>query len=636
MCGIAGFIDRTGPPDEFAARLKAMTFALRHRGPDGEGSWVEGPVALGHRRLAIVDLSPSGAQPMESASGRYVITYNGEIYNHGELRKLLSARNIEWRGTSDTEALLAAIDEWGLEVALQHCVGMFAFALWDRKERRLTLARDRFGEKPLYFGWQRGVFLFGSELKALRAHPAFEADISSEALADLLRWGYISAPWSIFEGIEKLRAGEVAELDLSGRGTIAVRRQRYWNAADEVEKEVARPFSKSIDEAADELGAVLDEAIRLQRQADVPVGAFLSGGVDSSLVVAMMQRGSSRPVRTFNIGFTEAGFDESLHARAVAQHLGTDHYELMVGPADAIAVIPSLATMFDEPFGDASQIPTYLVARLARGRVTVSVSGDGGDELFGGYSKYRVGSRLFTMPCRRALGWIARSDLSRHAASAARASSLLHGRLTQARIQRAGHLLGATGPEIAESLGDQSSGLCLTGHHSGRSLWQTAPPAWLRTQPYGVGATLLDLYSYLPEDVLVKVDRASMAVSLESRAPLLDHRVARFAFSLPWRFRGGRGGNEKAVLRRLLHRYVPPALVDRPKMGFSLPVGQWLRRKELLDWGESLIINTDTLSDGRIDATKLRLAWQEHLTGAVDRAGLLWSTLMFLDWKRGA
>ncbi len=615
--------------------MKAMTDAIRHRGPDGEGAWTDG--AASRSATAAWRSStcrPAGAQPMASASGRYVVTYNGEIYNHAELRASVAGRGAAWRGPSDTEVLLAALDQWGVEPALQRCVGMFAFAVWDRSAHRLTLARDRFGEKPLYFGWQRGVFLFGSELKALRAHPAFAASVSPEGLADLLRWGYISAPWSIFDGIEKLRAGELAELTLQRGGAPTLRRQRYWRAEEEVAKGLARPFKGSVEDAAGVLEEKLDDSIRLQRQADVPVGAFLSGGIDSSLVVALMQRQSPRPLRTFSIGFAEARFDESGHARAVAAHLGTEHQELMVSPADALAVIPRLSSMFDEPIGDASQIPTYLVARLARCDVTVSVSGDGGDELFGGYTKYAVGDRLARIPGRSILGQLMDSGVGEAAAATARMLPPLRGRLRPARVKRIGRLLRSPAAAIAEDLSDQSPGLCLTGNRHGRSLWQIAPPEWLNGRPCGVAATLLDTLSYLPENVLVKVDRSSMAVSLESRAPLLDHRVASFAFTLPWSYRGG-NGNEKAVLRRLLYRHVPAPLVDRPKMGFSLPVSEWLRG-ELREWAEALIAQAETLSEGSVRTVDLRTVWQEQLAGTADRAGLLWSLLMFLDWRRNA
>jgi asparagine synthase (glutamine-hydrolysing) len=635
MCGIAGFLDlRSQARDPAAARaqLTAMTESIRYRGPDGEGHWIDGPVALGHRRLSIVDLSPAGAQPMTSASGRFVITYNGEIYNHAALRRALEPAGVAWRGNSDTEVLLAAFDTWGIEATLHECVGMFAFALWDRREQRLTLARDRLGEKPLYFGWQGGVFLFGSELKALRAHPAFQASVAPSAVADLVRWGYVPAPRSIFDGIEKLCAAEIAHLDLADPANHILRRQRYWRVEEEVARGLEQPFRGSLDDAADALHQLLIDAVALQRQADVPVGAFLSGGIDSSLVVALMQRQSSQPLRSFSIGFTEAEFDESAHARHVAQHLGTEHHEMLVTPTQALAAIPQLPQMFDEPLGDASQIPTHLVAQLARQHVTVSVSGDGGDELFGGYAKYAVGSRLASTPMRHALGHLATSPLGRLGALAAARVPGLASRLRPERVQRAGRLLCSTKADIAQDLCDLAPGVQLVSALTARPLWRAAAPAVLEGASYGATAALLDMLSFLPEDVLVKVDRASMAVSLESRAPLLDHRVAQLAFSLPWSYRGGTG-NDKRVLRHLLYRLVPRPLVDRPKMGFSLPINRWLRR-ELRPWAEALINDEIGRQNGVLDGPKLRSIWNGHLNGHADRSGVLWPVLMYLAWRR--
>jgi asparagine synthase (glutamine-hydrolysing) len=637
MCGIAGFLQTGVEATQARAIASAMTDRIVHRGPDGADHWTEGEITLGHRRLAIVDLSPTGAQPMASASGRYVIVFNGEIYNHEELRPQLLRNGCRFRGTSDTEVLLALIEARGVRGAIEASAGMFAFALWDRHTQRLTLARDRMGEKPLYYGWADNAFLFASELKALRAHPSFAASTNGDAVALLLRWGYVPAPHSIYQGIHKLSAGEILEVQITpGAGPLRPRcsetRYRYWKIEEHVAAGLAQPFTGTLDEATDALDERLASAVRIQLRADVPVGAFLSGGIDSSLVVALMQRQAAHTVRTFSIGFDEPGFDESNEARQVAQHLRTQHTELRVSPAEARAVIPNLPQMFDEPFGDASQIPTYLVSALARRHVTVSLSGDGGDELFGGYTKYAMGAKLAAVAGRKIWG---RVLAAAPALTAARVAAFVPGvkqHVNARRVGRLGEKLSADELSLARMLSDNCPDIAalVTG-----ALPALPVPALQSPEhaPYGVTAALLDLQTYLPDDVLTKVDRASMSVSLESRAPLLDHRVAELACRLPWPLRGN-NGNEKRVLRHLLYRYIPRSLVDRPKMGFSVPIAAWLRN-ELRPWTEDLLASDALRNDPWLNADHLQARWREHRDGQADRSPLLWSALMYLSWRAG-
>jgi len=638
MCGIAGFIGG-GAAAQRNSIARAMASALRHRGPDDEGIWQDEFVTLAHRRLAIVDLSPSGAQPMQSASGRFVISFNGEIYNHAELRAKLELRGAAFRGTSDTEVLLALIEASGARVALDDLVGMFAFALWDRKERRLTLVRDRLGEKPLYYGWQGNSFLFGSELKALRAHPNFEATVDPNALGMLMRWAYVPAPHSIYAGIEKLRAGELLHLHLPRDGKpvparCQIEKECYWHPDDVVARGLQNQFHGSIVEGINELARHIGEAVRLQLRADVPVGAFLSGGIDSSLIVAVMQSQISQPVRTFSIGFADRAFDEAVHARAVARHLGTLHTERQITPADALAVIPALPSMFDEPFGDASQIPTFLVAKLAREHVTVSLSGDGGDELFGGYRKYAMGTRLAEIPLRSALGSFLSGWPMRAVVQVLSRVPRFHS-LSAKRLPALARMLSADRLYLAQLLSEQWRDVeqLVPGvlHSATNPQLNAIASAVLFTDlDYGDIATAVDQHGYLPDDVLTKVDRSTMAVSLESRAPLLDHRVVEFAGRLPWAWRGGKG-NEKRILRQLLYRYVPQTLVDRPKMGFSVPIAAWLRN-DLRTWADDLLASEKLRRDGFFNASTVQMIWHEHRSGAADRSNVLWSILMFQSW----
>jgi asparagine synthase (glutamine-hydrolysing) len=650
MCGIAGLMG-TQKASFSEEHVRLMIHELQHRGPDDYGFWQDEKhsVAFGHRRLAIVELSPAGHQPMQSASGRYVIAFNGEIYNHLELRDALKRPDSEWRGHSDTETLLAAFEAWGIEVALSKTVGMFAIALWDRDERVLYLARDRFGEKPLYYGWVNGAFVFGSELKALRAYPQFNNPVCRDALAQYLRFMYVPAPGSIYEGIYKLEQGCVLTVNdtppsmapdqpLSAGsvyGTVSVR--RWWSMADVVAKGLQTPLTDEIY-ALDLLEERLKEAVRLQSLADVPLGAFLSGGVDSSLIVALMQQQSTRPVKTFTIGFEEAGFDESPQAKAVAKHLGTDHTELFVRAAEARDVIPQLPWMYDEPFADSSQIPTHLVCRAARQHVTVALSGDAGDELFGGYNRYfwgpRVWDKVAWLPfaARRALGAaIQRIPIEGWSAL----GSLGSGREVVRLHEKARKVAGAL--HSSQSIDDLYLSLVNEWQNpealvKGVSVSVPGLPPLPNAPMDDARARMMywDSRTYLPDDILCKVDRAAMAISLETRVPFLDHRVAEVAWRLPMPMKI-RGNTGKWALRQLLYRHVPRELIERPKAGFAIPVGQWLRGP-LRDWGEALLDPARLTNEGFFEPEPVRTLWQQHLSGRYDWTARLWSILMFQAW----
>ena len=646
MCGVVGFITSRHPAS--SDLVTRMARALQHRGPDDEGYWLdeEAGIALGHRRLSIVDLSPNGHQPMRSRCGRYVIAFNGEVYNFQEIRKQLDAQFgfglIPWRGHSDTEVMLEAISAWGFDDALQKFAGMFAIALWDRQQRVLHLVRDRLGEKPLYYGEMGASFVFGSELKALRMFPTSELEIDRDALADVLRFGYIPSPRSIYRGIRKLEPGGLLSVHVTQAGNFRCGPPRkYWSLNQSAEHR-----SESDDAIADEASAVeqlhtlLRDSVKRQMISDVPLGAFLSGGIDSSTIVSLMQAQSSRPVRTFTIGFQEQGFNEAPYAKAVAAHLGTDHTEFYVTPREAAAVIPRLPEVYDEPFADSSQIPTILVSRLTRRHVTVSLSGDGGDELFAGYPRYQLGEALWAR-IRRLPRW------SRWAASmwitglsAQSWDRILHyvlrGRLrsvvTGHRLHRVVELLKARGfGEMYAHLVSQwqHAETIVLGATTGTGFWgadlQDPDEHSFLNQ-----MRLFDIKRYLPDDLLVKVDRASMSVGLESRAPMLDHRLVEFAWRLP-RNLLVRDGKSKWILRRVLDRYVPTELVDRPKAGFGMPVAQWLRG-ELRNWAEYLLDERNLRAQGFLDPTPVRRMWKEHLSGTHDRQAYLWNVLMFQGW----
>jgi asparagine synthase (glutamine-hydrolysing) len=641
MCGIAGFLS-PGPLTAEAARVaRDMGDRLRHRGPDGRDEWLdpEAGIALAHRRLAIVDLSLAGRQPMASADGRWIVTFNGEIYNHLSLRQQLQAegRAPDWRGHSDTETLLAAIAAWGVAAAITRTVGMFALGLWDRKERALTLVRDRLGEKPLYYGVQGGVLLFGSELKALQAHPRYRGDIDRGALSLLLRFGYVPAPCSIHEGIRKLPPGTMLRLGRPADADLPP--VPYWSASDHALAGAREPLALSDREAVDALDRLLRESIAGQRMADVPLGAFLSGGIDSTATVAVMQALSSQPVRTFTIGVPDAALDESADARAIARHLGTQHTELTVTPEDALRVIPRLHGLYCEPLADPSQIPTFLVSQMARRDVTVSLSGDAGDELFGGYERYRWAQRIAAVPrgLRRGAG------AALHALPAGVWSALLAPaapwlpaelRAGAARADRLRKLAAVLGARSDDALYRQIVSFWPDGATPvlGAAEPATAfgePPAGLAD--FASRMMLLDLRTYLCDDILVKVDRAAMAASLETRVPLLDHRIVEFALRLPLhqKMRDGQG---KWILRQLVDRYVPRALMDRPKKGFGLPIHAWLRGP-LRSWAEDLLAQDRLSHAGLIDPAPVRLLWEQHLAGLNDWGYRLWPVLMFEAWR---
>ena len=644
MCGIAGFFVPDGLNEDSACQtLAAMTGALAHRGPDDNGAWVDPAlgVAFGHRRLSIVDLSPQGHQPMHSACGRYVITFNGEIYNFKTLREELEPRGHRFRGHSDTEVLLAAVSEWGLDAALGRFNGMFAFALWDRETETVHLVRDRAGEKPLYYAASGRGWLFASELKALHAHPDFRPEIDRDALALFLRRSYIPAPYSIYAGVRKLPPGSVLSISRRTLGRD-IEPLEYWSARDVCSSGLASPFTGREADAVDQLDALLRDAVRLRMEADVPLGAFLSGGIDSSLVVSLMQAQSARPIQSFTIGFHHSDFNEAEHAKAVARHLGTAHTELYVTPAEALSVIPRLPRLYDEPFADSSQIPTFLVAQLARRHVTVSLSGDAGDELFGGYTRYVRTAKLWGLV--RSVPQVARRTLAEVVVRpSGRASSAVLRWLGTARSARTGDRLHRRMHQISDLLhvdaGEEMYNKVLFGVDDaaavlpGARLAPTAvtdPARWLPKADFRHRMMHVDMIDYLPDDILVKVDRATMGVSLESRIPLLDPRVIEFAWRLPLSMKI-RGGVGKWILRQILYRYVPPALVDRPKRGFSVPIGDWLRGP-LRAWAEDLLDERRLRGEGIFDPASVRSRWNSLLAGSLRWEINVWTVLMFQAW----
>lgn len=669
MCGLVGFLCRPGHVNGLEGVAARMADAIAHRGPDDAGVWAdaEAGIALGHRRLSIVDLSAAGHQPMKSAGGRFVLSFNGEIYNHLEMRAALETGGEGapiWRGHSDTETLLAGFERWGVEATLKKTVGMFAIALWDSQAHALHLARDRFGEKPLYYGWvgedDGGALVFGSELKALRAFPGFSNTVCRRALTQYMRFMYVPAPRSIYSNVFKLEPGCL----LSIRGAVPVTAptvplrppavyesltlSRWWSLADVVQAGTDARITDDV-EAVDALEQRLTDAVRLQSLADVPLGAFLSGGVDSSALVALMQKQATRPVKTFTVGFEETGFDEAPYARAVARHLGTDHAEMFVTAAEAQGVIGRLPAMYDEPFADSSQIPTHLVCTAARQHVTVSLSGDAGDELFGGYNRYFWGPRIWSRvawlpaPARHALGRaISAIPVAGWDALSGPLNALLPGGKGITQPGDKAHKLAARLRGVRD-LDDL--------YHSLVSEWQDPaqvvrgdgedvliePPSLLddAAPARGVEESQLrmmyrDSMTYLPDDILCKVDRAAMAVSLETRVPFLDHRVAELAWRLPLKMKM-RDGQGKWVLRQVLNRHVPRELTDRPKAGFGIPIGQWLRAP-LRPWAEGLLDEQRIKSEGYFHAGPIRQRWQEHLSGKRDHTPALWAVLMFQAW----
>jgi asparagine synthase (glutamine-hydrolysing) len=640
MCGIAGFWQNkktSGPPEDILTR---MGDALKHRGPDDSGIFYEASgVGFVHRRLSIVDLSPAGHQPMTSASGRYTIIFNGEVYNFEEIKAELGA-GYAWRGHSDTEVMLQAIDRWGLDQALKRFVGMFAFALWDRQEQELSLVRDRLGIKPLYYGRVNGDFVFGSELKAIAAYPGFEARINRDALALYMRYSYVPAPHCIYDGLHKLQQGYILALK---QGESEPRLRCFWSASEIAQSGVDARIAGSDAEVIQELESKLSRAIQLRMIADVPLGAFLSGGIDSSTVVALMQAQSSRPIKTFTIGFHEKDYNEAVHARRIAEHLGTEHTELYVTAQQALNVVPLLSEMYDEPFADVSQIPTYLVSQLARGSVTVSLSGDGGDELFAGYQRYFRTMAIW--------GWQKRVPAQlRHVISQVMQSASPE--TIDSAYQRFRPLMPRS--QQFSAVGDKVHKLAPMLNSSGpESVYLKTVSHWTDPTDVVLGSSepdnfgrffktteslpcfeermmLTDLVNYLPDDILTKVDRASMAVSLEARVPILDHRVVEFAWKLPMRFKI-RNGSSKWILRQVLYKHVPAALVERPKMGFGVPIDHWLRGP-LRSWAEDLLSEESLHRQGLFNVDAVRTKLKEHLSGSRNWQYLLWDVLIFQSW----
>jgi asparagine synthase (glutamine-hydrolysing) len=652
MCGIAGGWDVSSRLSNLADVADAMGKALAHRGPDGGKFWLDAShnLALVHRRLAVVDLSASGLQPMQSACDRYMIVFNGEIYNHLDLRRKLSTSpgnisslgSFNWRGHSDTETLLACVAAWGIDRALKACVGMFAFALWDRKENTLTLARDRFGEKPLYYSNLSGTLVFASELKAFKCIPHFRGEIDRLALAEQMRNGYVPESMCIYKGVHKLPPGHWITINAENITDCQFSKPiKFWSASDSVLQGVNQPLTFNSDAAAIRaLDECLRQAVQLQMIADVPLGAFLSGGIDSSTVVALMQAQSSRPVKTFAIGFNESGYNEAHHAKAVAQHLGTEHTELYVSAQDAIDTIPKLSFLYDEPFSDASQIPTYLVSKMARQHVTVSLSGDGGDELFGGYSRYFLAARVWNklakipLPLRRLLASTLQVPSPSHWNQASRlASPLLADRyknqLIGDRIHKSARALTSkNGRELYNGMVDLwDPGEVVIGHVTSSKDYSQ----WLDLQSLSAQMMAYDSITYLPSDILTKVDRAAMSVSLETRVPMLDHRVFEFAWQLPMEYKI-RSGVGKWLLRQVLNQYVPQKLVDRPKMGFGVPIDSWLRGP-LKDWATDLLNPSRLRNEGYFQEEVIQKKWAEHQSGQRNWQYHLWAVLMFQSWQ---
>jgi asparagine synthase (glutamine-hydrolysing) len=643
MCGIAGFFTQHPLP---AAQSKAvaerMAQAVARRGPDDSGIEVldEGRLCLAFRRLAIIDLSIQGHQPMRSASGRYTVVFNGEIYNFQELRERLTkeGKAPTWNGTSDTEVLLAAVEAWGIESALKQFNGMFALALWDDEQKILHLARDRFGEKPLYFGWCNSTFLFGSELKALAAHPRFRGTIDRKALRAFLARGCVPSPLSILQGIQQLPPGSFVSIDTRSRSaSTSPAPVAYWSAAETAKRSLAAPFQGSDLEAVDALDGALRKAVAMRTFADVPLGAFLSGGIDSSTIVAVMQAVCSQPVNTFTIGNTKASLDESTFATAIAQHLGTRHEVHTVSTRDALDIVPQLADYYSEPFADSSQIPTILVARMASKRVTVALSGDGGDELFGGYTRHiwshRVGSWSGRVPpsLRTIAGkLLTNSSLPWEMVSRCAGYALpsLKERLTPSRLRTLGEILrGSPHRDVYDTLvsaGPPVEASLLRKEETEKIQASDTMPDLLRAMMY------FDTISYLPDDIMVKVDRATMGESIEGRAPFLDPELFAFAWSLPDHLITD-GVTGKLALRGVLERYVPSHLFERPKQGFAIPIGDWLCG-ELADWAESLLDAKVLRDDGYLDPDAVHKLWQAHKSGAADCERPLWHVLMFQSW----
>ena len=637
MCGLTGFFTRS-PRAGSREMARVMNEAIRHRGPDGHGIWQsdDGMVTLAHRRLAIVDLSPAGAQPMASASGRYTLVYNGEIYNFQSLRDELERAGAHFRGRSDTEVFLTAVETWGLNAAVQKINGMFAIVLWDEKTRHLHFIRDRLGKKPLYVGWAGGALVFGSELKALRAHPDFKPRVHKAALAAYMRYGFVPAPLCIYEDVWTLPAGHRLDIDterLRAGQDVSQAMQPYWSAARVADDARRQGYHEDEHSALERFEDLLSTCVKERMVSDVPLGAFLSGGIDSSAVVALMQAHASKPVKTYTIGFHEAGFDEAQHAARVARHLGTDHHELYLDALSALSMTARLPEMYDEPFADISAIPTALVSEFTRRDVTVALSGDGGDEILGGYNRHVRGQAVYARmrwvpPALR--GMIARGL---RAVPAARWDALMPGQpQAGSAVHKAAGMLALDGYDAIykQLLSQNDDGIVL---HRVQSVLQfEKADAQVGGLGFSEAMMLRDALFYLPHDILAKVDRASMACGLEVRAPLLDPRMYEFCWRLPLHYKI-RDGQGKWLLRALLKRTMPPTLFERPKQGFSMPVGEWLRGA-LRPWAESLLDEHRIRQQGLLDAQAVSRLWQAHLAGRGNHAGALWTILMFQAWQQ--
>lgn len=642
MCGLLGFLDlrRNWSKTDMIRTVQTMAGSIVHRGPDDGGVWVDeaAGIALGHRRLSIIDLSPAGHQPMISASGRTIIVYNGEIYNTDELRPQLETEGVRFRGHSDTEVILEACESWGVEQTMRRINGMFAIALWNRPEQRLHLARDRFGIKPLYWGRTGDTILFGSQPKSFRPHPAWEPEIDRDTLAGYMRFGYVPGRRSIFRGLTQVKPGEIVTIDADGSPSSRI----YWDAAKVAAGCARDRFDGGEAEAVDALEALLTDSVRRRMIADVPLGAFLSGGIDSSLVVALMQTVSTRPVKTFSIGFSEQDFNEAPHAARVARHLGTDHTELYVSPQQTLSLVPKLPEWFDEPFADLSQIATLLVSKLARTQVSVALSGDGGDELFAGYARYgsarRLGGRLGRVPIalrRPMAAALSALPAERWDRLASALPPHLRPNRPGDRVHRIAATLDLDTPELVyrQILGqwNQPEQLVQGATEPVEAVWlggggaQDIPDLIERLQ-------LIDVVTYLTDDILTKVDRSTMAVSLEARVPMLDdHRVAEFAWRLPPSMKHA-DGEGKRILKLLLARHVPRPMFERPKQGFEVPISHWLRGP-LRDWAEDLL-SVRSLDDAGLTPGPIRRRWAEHLSGSRGWQYSLWAVLMFQEWRR--
>jgi len=646
MCGLIGFSRCAGI--DAAQVAYGMRDSIRHRGPDAGGTWFndEDSIVLGHQRLAVLDTSQMGHQPMLSACGRYVIAYNGEIYNHLDLRSVLNKdKGIAWRGHSDTETLLACLSTWGVHETLRALVGMFAFALWDKQDKVLTLARDRLGEKPLYWGWSGNVLLFASELKALKRHPKFSAQVDTMALALLLRHGYIPAPHSIYKGIEKLLPGHLIQIPIQGNADLskAAKPGRYWSLSMTAGHGSDAYFCGSPADATNILEKQLSISIAGQMISDVPLGAFLSGGVDSSTIVALMQVQSNVPVRTFTIGFEDAGFNEAQYAAAIARHLHTEHNEMYVKGSDALAVIQRLPSIYCEPFADSSQIPTFLVSQMARQQVKVVLSGDGADELFYGYRRYAVIAKMWKLsqvlpqPMRNVLISVLRTLPSSHwdkifAVLRPLLPANLRVSMPGEKLHKMADILSLSDPLLfyqrAFSLwGDTKK---ILSDNSGMDVQQVDGVLWAGDDSFCRQMMASDIQTYMPDDVLVKVDRASMATGLETRAPMLDHRFVELAWRMPLCYKV-RHGQSKWILRQVLYRYLPKSLIERPKMGFGVPLAEWLRGS-LREWAANLLDETRLEQEGYFHVELVRSMWHEHLSGKKDWHHHLWAVLMFQAW----